>query len=201
MDSRGIIKVLSGYYIICCLIIIRATLSSGTSVPNLYLYSILCVLSSFCLGAYFYNILLSKPGKRLVLIFCAINGLYYLFANFIRDGHAVFPSMAYVLLSTSVVILCFFYIVQLLGNVKEEPLSMSFDFWFVASLLIYFIGTFVIFLTYGYLTQLAINDKSYTGSSEPLAWLWGLHNVLLFLSSLLTSAGIAWIYFHRRSPS
>jgi hypothetical protein len=197
-DKRGIIKVLSGYYLICALLIAKAAMYAGTKGSNIYLYSILCVLSSFCLGAYFYTVLKSQWPRMLVFLICALNGGYYLLANVIQSAPGVFDSLAYVLLAFSIVVLCFAYIIQLMRNVKEEALSMDFDFWFVTSQLIYFIGSFVIFLTFGYLTKKVMEDPSYVGYSRPLTWLWGLHNVLLFLSSLVATGGILWIFYRKK---
>jgi hypothetical protein len=157
------------------------------------------VLSSFALSAYFYNILRGVFQRIVLIVLCVLNGTYYVLTNFPPGGHAVFDSMAFVLLSITVVILSFIYIFQLMADVKEEPLSLNLDFWFTASQLVYFVPSFTIFLTYGYLTQKAMSGEGYAGTSTPLTWLWGIHNVLLFLSSLLTGGGILWIFFQNRS--
>jgi hypothetical protein len=199
IDRRGILKVMAGYYVISSLILIGITLARGTAEGNIHLYSILSVFTAFALGAYFYNLLSSKSGKIAVLICCLLNGAYYLVTNLLQNGHVVFPSMAYVLLSVSVVFLSLWFMVQLMRNVTEEPLAMNQDFWFVAAQLIYFAGAFAIFLTFEYLTKKAINGEGYVGSSRSLTWLWGIHNVLLFLSALLTLAGVLWISYRKRS--
>jgi hypothetical protein len=198
-DRRGIIKILCGYYFTSGVLLAKAAMyAGGANGSNLYLYGILCLLSSFALGAYFYNVLNGKFSRVLVFVFCAQSAFYYLFTNIISGGHQVFDSLAYVLLAFGIIILCALYIVQLLNHVEEAPLSTNFDFWFIASQLIYFIGSFIIFLSFGYLTRKVMEDPGYSGVSRTLTGLWGLHNVLLFLSSLLTSGGVLWILYRKK---
>ncbi len=195
-DKRGIIKILSGYYFLAGLLGLKSALLIAQT--NIQTYSLLCVLTSFGLGAYFYNVLQLRWQKIFVLFLCLINGAYYLFQNVIEDGLPVFDSLAYAILSSTIVMMIFMYMHQLLNSVKEEPLSMSFDFWFVSSQFVYFLGAFAIFLTYGYLTTKVLSNATFTNTA--VTWLWGLHNVLLFLSALVTSGGIAWISSHKKSP-
>jgi hypothetical protein len=90
--------------------------------------------------------------------------------NLIFPGRAIFDSTAYVLLSSGIVIMAFMFMHQVLTHVTEEVLSMNFDFWFICSQLVYFLGAFAIFLTYNYLTQKIIegfyswenSDTAYT---------------------------------------
>ena len=177
---------------------IKATLIVGTGETNIQLYNLLCLLTSFSLGAYFYTVLHKRWKKILVLIFCAANGAYYVFNNVVEDGQAVFDSLAYVILSSTLVILIFMFMHEVMSNVKEEPLSMNFDFWFVASQLLYFMGGFVIFLTYGSMTWKVLSKDALSDYTNVLTWVWGVHNVLLFLSALITLGSIAWISYRRK---
>jgi hypothetical protein len=199
-DKRGIIKIISGYYFIAGLFMVKATLTLGTGKTNIQVYSLLCVISSFGLGSYFYSILLSWWHRVFVLIFCVLNGAYYIFNNLIQEGQPVFDSMAYVILSSTLVIPMFMFMHQLLSQVKEEPLSMNFDFWFVSSQFLYFVSSFAIFLTFGYMTNKVITNDVLPIYTSTLTRLWGVHNVLLFLSALLTSGGILWISYRMKSP-
>jgi hypothetical protein len=197
IDKRAIVKIVGGYYLVAGLLTIKINLMVGTGVSNIPLYALLCLLTSFGLGVYFYNVLLMRWKKILVLLFCATNAFYYVFNNVIQAGVPVFDSMAYVILSFTIVIMIFLFMRQLLNQIGEEPLSMNFDFWFVTSQLFYFLGSFAIFLMYGYLTTkvLATNVKT----STALSWLWGLHNILLFLSALITLGSVIWISSRKKS--
>jgi hypothetical protein len=197
-DKRGIIKVLIGFYLLSGLLILKImTVKSGTSATNIHLYSLSCLLKAFGICAFFFNVLKRKWQRGAAIVGCVINGAYYIFNNIIRETPGVFDSLAYVILSSTIVMLIFMFMHQLLNEVTEEPLSLNFDFWFVSSQLFYFLGAFAIFLTYGYLTNRVISSTVRTNTT--LTWLWGFHNVLLFLSAIITSASIAWIFYRNKS--
>jgi len=106
-----------------------------------------------------------------------------------------FPSMGFIIVSSGIIVLVFLYLHQLFSKIAGDGLSGNFDFWFICSQLIYQLGSFFIFLTYNYLTQKILPNESYTYENRSLlASLWGVHNVLLFLGSLITCFGVAWIY-------
>jgi hypothetical protein len=109
--------------------------------------------------------------------------------------------MGFVILSVGVVLMSFLFMHQILTNVTEEPLSWNFDFWFVASQLFYHLGSFFVFLTYGYLTRkLQISNDYSIENRVYLSQLWLGHNVLLFLSALVIAGSLLWIYFRKKSP-
>ena len=192
-DKRGIIKILTGGNFLFATLIILATVIKG---GNLHFYKLLCVSTAIFLTLYFYRILNKNWQKIISLIFCMLNTAYYIYVNIRSPDLPVFDSVGFVILSATIVILIFMYMHQLLSNVSEEPLSMNFDFWFVSAQLFYFLGAFFIFLTYGNLTsQLLTQNKRV---SITLAWLWGFHNVLLFLSALIISGSIAWISYRNK---
>lgn len=198
-DKRVVIKILCGYYFTSGILLAMAAMySGGGKGSNLYLYGILYLISSIALGAYFYDVLVNKFSRMLAILFCFQSTVYYVFTNIINGGLKVFDSLGYVLLAFGIVVLCALYIIQLLKHVEEAPLSTNFDFWFIASQLIYFIASFIIFLSFGYLTQKVMEAPGYSGVSRTLTWLWGLHNVLLFLSSLLTTGGVLWILYRKK---
>ena len=158
---------------------------------NIPFYTLLCVLTSFSLGSYFFTILNRKWQKGIAVVACLINGGYYVTNNLIKSSPVVFDSLAYVILSATIVVFIFMFMHQLLSEVKVEPLSLNFDFWFVSAQLFYFLGAFIIFLTFGFLTSRVLSNNERV--SLALMWLWGFHNVLLLLSSLITTGSIVWI--------
>jgi hypothetical protein len=99
-------------------------------------------------------------------------------------------------------VMIFMYIHELLANVSEHPLLFSFDFWFVSAQIIYYLGSFIIFLSFNYLTKKILPTELYSHENRAiLTKLWGVHNVLLFLGSLLTTGGAAWISSRKKSLS
>ncbi len=186
------------YYFMATLLMLKAAYSK----TNIEIYSLLCLLTFICMGLYFYYTIFTLWKKRLVILFCAIHTGYYIISIFLFPSPLVFDSTGYIILSTGVVLMAFMYMHQVLTNVTEEPLSLNFDFWFVSSQLVYHLGSFFIFLTYGYLTQKILISDLYSDQNRIyLSQLWRVHNVLLFLSSVIISASVLWIFFRKRLPS
>ena len=200
-DKRPSIKVITGYYFLGSLLIWRVlyNVENGTNVDT---YSQLCLISSLFLGLYFYMTLHSRVKRLIIVVLCLVEAGYFVFSNYLSAGPLItLDSAAFVILSTGVMIMIFFYMHQILTNVREEKLSMNFDFWFVSSQMIYHFGAFVIFLTFGYMTEKILPSDYTVENRKILMSIWGIHNVLLFLSALLTSGSIIWIASHRKSPS
>jgi hypothetical protein len=191
-------RVLMVYYFIAVALLVKAAHVE----TNIEIYSFLSLLTFICLGTYFYYTLLSLWKKRVVLLGCFIQAGYYIMESMLFPDAKVFDSTGYVILSIGVVLMSFMYIHQLLTNVTEEPLSLNFDFWFVSSQLFYHLGSFFIFLTYGYLTQKILLTDLYSYENRIyLSQLWRVHNGLLFLNALIIAVGSLWISFRRKSPS
>ena len=169
--------------------------------PNLELYNLLCLITFVCVGSFYYYTFHSLLKKRLVIILGFFHAGYYVVGNFYYSPE-VFDSTGFVFLSFSMVVLAFMYLQQILTNVTEEPLSHNFSFWFVSGQLVYYLGSFFIFLTYGYFTRKLLTFNEYSIENRIyLSGLWHTHNVLLFLVSLIISGGILWTYYRRKSRS
>ena len=137
---------------------------------------------------------------RTTVISC--EGIYFVTVNFLSPHSLLFDSLGQVILSIAVVIMAFMFMHQVLTNVTEESLWLNFDFWFVSAQFMYHLGTFFIFLTFQDLTTKIMSSNLYSKDNRILlTQLWGVHNVLLFLSALLISASIVWISFRRKSQS
>ncbi len=189
-------KALTVYYFLSALLMLKAVYSN----PNIQIYSLQSLLICICLGTYFYHVFFPPWKRKLVIVFCIVQSAYYIVGNFILSRPLVFDSTGYAILSIIVVLMAFMYMHQILTNVTEEPLSWNLDFWFVSSQLVYYLGAFFIFLTYGYLTQKILASDLYSDENRIyISQLWRVHNVLLFLSSLTILAAILWISFRRRS--
>jgi hypothetical protein len=191
-------KALIVYYFVASLLMWKA----AYAYPNLMLYSLLCLLSGIGIGIYFYYTLKPVVKKGIVIAFIALQAGYYLIDITQAEPPKVFDSLGYVMLSVGVVLMSFLFMHQILTNVTEEPLSWNFDFWFVSSQFFYYLGSFFIFLTYGYFTEKLISSPEY--SKDNLFYirqLWLGHNVLLFLSALVIAGSLLWISFRRKPPS
>lgn len=199
VDNRPRIKILAFYYLLATLIIGKAVL---LALPNNSLYSFLSLLTFLCLGVYFYYTLVTSFKRKVVVFICLLDIIYHFINSFVLQQSEVFDSMGYVLLSLGIILMIFMFMHQVLNNVSEEPLAYNFEFWFASSQLVYQLGSFGIFLTYNYLTTKILSSELYSVENRSLLEiLWGVHNVLLFLSSLITTGSVLWITSHRKSLS
>jgi len=195
VDKSVRFKMIWAYYLIGFLILFKIVFTRHNS----YLYSLLYVTTSVGFGFYFYALFESRVKKWFALFPGLITLVYYV-SKTIAGGEPLFPSIGFVISSTGIILLIFIYLNQLMTHVKEDSLSLNFDFWFICSQLVYHLGAFSIFLTYNHLTTKILPTEHYSAKNrELLTYLWGVHNVLLFLGSLLTWFGIVWIVYRRRS--
>ncbi len=197
-DKRSKWRALLVYYFVASLLMWKA----AYAYPNLTLYSLLSLLSSVGLGTYFYYTFTASWKKGIVIFFIFLQAGYYLIEIFQPEPPKAFDSLGFVILSVGIVVMSFLFMHQILTNVTEEPLSWNFDFWFVSSQFFYYLGSFFIFLTYGYFTEKLISSPEY--SKDNLFYirqLWLGHNVLLFLSALMIAGSLLWISFRRKPPS
>jgi hypothetical protein len=183
------------YYLVAATLIAKTLFSTAN---NAYIYSITFVITSLSLSYYFQDLYLSK-WKRVVAVVCGGATLIY-YLRSLQENDILFDSLGFVITSTGVVVLIFLYFHQIFTNVTEEELFLNFDFWFICSQLIYHLGSFGVFLTFQRLTERVITEKNYELTfRNMLTYLWGIHNVLLFLGSILTGGGLLWIAYRRRS--
>ena len=77
---------------------------------------------------------------------------------------------------------------------NTEPVS---NIWVFISFLFYYAGSFFIFLTYKILTQKGINTNLLE-ERKSLGTLWGIHNIIYFISCLIATFGLLWKKFQAR---
>lgn len=162
-------------------------------VSNNWIYNMLILPAVLAIGYYFYQSLPAKGARLLAISLGVLNIVYFTVRNIPYTRILVFDNMGYSLLSISVSLLCFMYFFHLLKNVNEYRLWANYDFWIVSSLLLYFLGGFFIFLFYNILENPSYEQRLL------LTALWSVHNVLLFLSSLIMLVSSIWINSRNRS--
>ncbi len=198
IDTRNRLKILAGYYLLSCLLMIKANIFNPLS-DNIEDYRLMCLLTSLAMSFYFYTSLEGKWQRLTVLLFVALHISYYIGYYLTNYDPNAFDSLGYVLTSFSIVVMVFFFMYQTLRNVTDEPLSRNFDFWFVTAQMLYHCGSFIIFLTYGYFTKKIQAAGQYTLPNRYLLMqLWNGHNILLFISSLMICAAILWITWGKK---
>ncbi len=167
---------------------------------NLYIYNMFYVVNSITFSYFFYHLLSGKAGKRLA-VGSGVVTLIYFIINISIVHETYFDSIGYVISSLGIIILVFIFYYRLMGKITEESITDNFNFWFVSSQLIYHLGAFFIFLSLNMFTRKFLSGQNTSENQDILIYLWGVHNVLLFLGSLLTWFGVLWIVYHRKSRS
>ena len=195
------VKTLVWYYVIATLVLLASALAVKFKLfQTVFLYDIMGVITSLFVGGYFYHLLPNAAKKRAALCLIGLYLVYAVIRNITLDGQRLFDSLGYAILSASIAVYVFMYFHQLLKNVSEANVLKEFNFWLAAGYLFYYVGSSFIFISYYYFTVKILD--TYTKQERALlSALWGLHNVLLFISALSLLIGCLWINFRRKSAS
>jgi hypothetical protein len=157
------------------------------------------LVTSLAFAYYFYHTLPTKTGKIAAIAAGALTHIYFLI-NVGIFGESLFDSIGYVITSMGITVLVFMYLYYLMSHVTEKPITADFSFWFISAQLVYHLGAFAIFLMFNYFTKRILTPELYIHENRAiLVSLWGAHNVLLFLSSLLAVYGLIMVRKHNRS--
>lgn len=189
------------YYILAFTLMLTGSLLVPIADLNTnWLYHIHAFITVWFLGLYFRNLLQDRYKKWVSLACIGAINLYLIIKVLVMQQYRLFDSIGFSLVSGSVVLFVFMYFQQLLSNVKDSNILHDFNFWLSSGLLIYFLGNFIIFLTYHYFTLQIL--ATYTQKErDMLTDLWGLHNCLLFAGALTLLGGSLWIVYRRKSAS
>jgi len=148
---------------------------------NLFIYHINCIASfivlSFFFKATFKQEKISDYTKPLILIFF----VFYFIDLVWGDGIGSFNSNTYGFASFILVGYCLIYYLKKLLNPVTTNIAYTRSFWYVTGIFTYFSGSFVIFLSYNYLTALEI---------EKLHLLWMLHNFIFLIMCIYIFIGL-----------
>jgi hypothetical protein len=175
---------------------IYATLKAYYDQDNRWVYNLVCLQSAIAICYYFHELFTNTKKKLVIKCLIAVNVCYFLVNNIMLGRLFLFDSIGYAILSASVSIIGFFYFYDVLKNVRIR--QFDFNFYLVSGYLIYFLVSFAIFLTYHNLTNRILD--TYTDEERRLlTMLWGVHNILLFLSAATTLIGSLWIIYRSRS--
>ena len=165
---------------------------------TVWLYHIHAFCTLWFLGLYYRSQFKTALKKNTATLIILAGTLYLGYKHLVLQEFALFDSIAYSIVSASLVIYALMYFHQLLSNVTEEDIFRDFNFWLTSSFLIYFLGNFIIFLTYHYFTVKIL--ATYTQEERDLLTnLWGLHNCLLFTGAVTLLLGSVWISYRKRS--
>lgn len=195
------IKVLFFYYVLATLLMAYASwsivyLENTAQNNNNWVYNVFYFLSIFFLSFYMYQTFTHIKSKVATLLLLLIN-ISNFFLNNLIFKQQLFNSFASSISRLSLLVLIFLYFRQILSNVTEKNILLHFDFWLLSGYLIYFLGSFFIIMSWSHLSS-SITHKASAAQAAQFSILWGVHNILLFISALITFIGNAWIRHYQR---
>jgi hypothetical protein len=197
IEKQVKVMVLFIYYLIAAVSFSYAGWLVFKNQNNNWIYNLLYLPAMIAICYYFHETLYSRRNKTIVKFFIALNIIYFIARMILFGKLVIIDSFGYSLLSISVSFLSFVYFYQLFNRVDEFKVWTNFDFWLISAYLLYFLGSFFIFLLYSNLTYNILD--TYTHEQRILlSILWGVHNVLLFLSSVITLVSSLWITYRNR---
>lgn len=195
--KRADTQILSIYYMLGTLVLLTGSVAVKVTNNNMWAYDLMALFTAVFIGLYFYRLFQSQAKKRTVLVLVIAYLLYAVLRNFTLEGPRLFDSIGYSIVAASVAVYVFMYFHDILKNVTEANILGEFNFWLASGYLIYFVGSFIIFVSYYYFTN-KILDTFTQPERDILTALWGMHNVLLFVSALSLLIGSLWITYRRK---
>jgi hypothetical protein len=197
VDKQLKVKILLIYYLFAAVSFGYASWLVYKNQNNNWIYNLSLLPAFIAMGYYFHETFYSRSNKGLVKLVVTFSVVYFLVSTIIYGYSRIIDSIGYALLSITISFLSFVYFYQLLKYVNEYNVWANFDFWLVSSYLLYFLGSFFIFLLYSNLTY-NILDTYTLEQRKMLTILWSVHNVLLFLSSVTTLVSSIWIIYRSK---
>lgn len=189
-DTRILFVLYSLSAFICIIIAVLSYLH----LPNIIFYTTLVIVQFFTISFFFINIIKDKKKVRLIIRIMLFYLLFLPFNFTFLETSAVYTSISTAAAALLVILFCFIYFRERLIFIDMEDILVKRNFFIVVSFFLYYAGAFFIFLTYKTITIESIN---YTDLSarKSIGTLWGIHNIIYFLSCLMASFGLLWYTF------
>jgi hypothetical protein len=194
-------KLLAVFYLLAATLQVAASMVVILKTKtNIWMYETVAFLTAAFISHHFYRLLQAPKKKKAVIVLFSIYLVYVVIRQITIEGTRLFDSFGYSILSASIAVYVFMYFHQLLQKVSEVSILKDLNFWLASGYLFYYVGSFIIFVSYYYFTSLVIKTLT-KAESALLTSLWGLHNVLLFISALSLLIGSVWINSRRKLAS
>ncbi len=182
MNKKNLeLKVLFWYYLAAAVFLTGANLLvlyPSQSRDNDWIYNIVYFMTICTLSWYFYHLLYAKQKKLFVALSIAVNvTVFWVYEIFLHHFIGAYNSTVYAISFICILVYCFMYFDQQLGNVTEKNITNDFNFWLVSGYMLYFMGAFVVILLYR------------TVSFEETNTVWIFQSIILFISAMITTVG------------
>lgn len=177
------------YYLFASVIIFYACLLAHfiTWGDNNWLYNLFFLVTIVVLSYYFHEALDNSEKKTTVKIILLVNIILFAWYDIIlKKFDFNYNNYVVACCFLSIVIYSLLYFHQLINNVSDRNILHEFDFWLVTGYLLYFLGAFFVILFYK------------NASVTQRAFLWGLQNLILFSSAMITLSGNIWMRYRKK---
>ncbi|TKK64273.1 hypothetical protein FC093_22860 [Ilyomonas limi] len=156
---------------------------------NNWSYNLLYIVNIFVFSWFFYILLHDKLKKRMVAVCCVCNVVLFTYVDIVfRKFFSDFNSTIYGLVFLTIVLYTLLYLHQLLRDIKEENLLADFDFWLICGYVLYYLGSFVIVIYYQ------------NAGEHQRGNIWAMHNIILFICSLMLLTAYFRIPTYQKRP-
>lgn len=165
------LQLLFVYFLLTFLNLAVATWLAFLDRPNMVWYNLNGFTSLAALSAFFYYILYSKKLKAVVVCLTSAGLLAYLVLLFVWDNNITFFSAGYSICSLLIVVYCLLFLKEVFTIHHSLSLQTGSIVWVVSGLLTYFMGSYLIQVTYK-LTTAQFLKTTKPGFLTP-GMLWG----------------------------
>jgi len=179
-------KILFIYFVLALINTGFATWLAFLNKPNAFWYNANGFCSLACLAFFFYCLSIDLYHKK-IIFWGGIIGLSLFLYILYWDNNIAFFSPGYAIGSLLIIFFCLLYLKEELT--KKMNFNNDRTIWIVCSLLSYYLCSFLIHVSYKYLTNNFLSG-SLTHTFFIPGNIWGIHNVILFLSCIGVSLNV-----------
>jgi hypothetical protein len=183
---RGM-KILFMYFLLAFINTAFATGLAFLNKQNVFWYNLNGFCSLASLTWFFYNLSNDFYQKKIILWGGLIGLFLFLYILFYWDNNITFFSPGYAIGSLLIILFSLLYLKEELT--RKNSLHNDRTIWIICALLTYYLCSFLIHVSYKYLTNNFLAGKLSHTFFTP-GNLWGIHNVILFLSCIAVSINI-----------
>lgn len=196
-NRSKVTNILFLHFLISFLLCLWIVILSYYHRQNIDVYTVSCLTSFYTLSIYFFVILKLRANKNLVKAASVIFTIFYIINISFWEDSTAFNSIGFAAESIFILIFSFTYFRERLLMLDLGTIHSATNLWVVIGFFFYYAGSFFIFLTYKILTQKGITTNLLE-ERKSLGTLWGLHNIIYFISCLIASVGLLWKKFRTR---
>lgn len=146
---------------------------------NIWVYDLTGITAFVLIFLYFTYVFKKKVLKKSVYILLPVFFVFYMGYTYLLTDNRIFNSLGFALIAILISCYCILFYVESIQK-EERNLTGVYSFWIITSFFIYYLGSFFIFLSY----------KAMTAQGIKTGILWGLHNIIYFVSCCIAAYGI-----------